>query len=405
MIKLLKIVLLCVLFALPCHAKSYAPLAVYLTWQQQPDTTMTVQWIAPLNEQQDEIQYRKTGDAPWVTELAEAFALPQKVAYALHRVELTHLRPDTLYEFRISSKGKVYKFHTLPSEIRHNIKFIVGGDMYHGPKFLSHMEKICSVSASLDPFFALVGGDIAYSASGDKDKPEDFERWLTWAKTWTKCMVRSDGALIPIIPAIGNHETNGRFEQSPAQAKFFYALFPMPGAQGFNALDFGNYMSLFILDSDHTHRIPGEQTHWLHDALEARKDQSRKFALYHVPAWPSVETGTNQVSQAIRDNWVPHFETYHLTTAFENHCHTYKRSHPLLKNAIDDSGVLYMGDGAWGVRDTRIPKTPKEAWYLARSASVRHFVLVTMEKNKTVFQGIDQWGRVFDEYIKPLHGN
>lgn len=405
MLNFLRLVLLGVLIIFPCEAKiAYSPAAVYLTWQRKPDTTMTVQWITSLNEDRDEIQYRKVGEDSWNIDLAEAMALPQNVAFTLHRIELTHLKQNSLYEFRIGKDGKMFKFHTLPSHLNHSVRFVVGGDMYHGPKFLSHMEKICSESASYDPLFALVGGDIAYSASGSKNKLEDFERWMSWVKAWNKCMVRNDGAIIPIVPAIGNHETNGRFNQSPAQAQFFYAFFPMPGGQGFNVLDFGDYMSLFILDSDHTHRIPGEQTEWLQDALADRKDRPRKFALYHVPAWPSVDTGTDHVSKAIRDNWVPIFEKYNLTTAFENHCHTYKRSHPLLGNAIDESGVLYIGDGAWGVRNTRTPKTPKESWYLARSASIRHFVLVTMEKKRTIYQGIDQWGRVFDEHIK-LVGN
>lgn len=401
MVAKLRLILFCIFVISTCDAKNtYSPTAVYLTWQRKPDTTMTVQWITTLNENQDEIQYRRSGADKWNLDSAPAIKLPQNVAYELHRIELTHLKPNALYEFRIGQNGKIFKFHTLPSHLNQSIRFVVGGDMYHGLKFLSHMEKICQESASYDPFFALVGGDIAYSASSNKNKEEDFQRWLDWVKAWNKCMVRNDGALIPVVPAIGNHETNGRFEQSPEQAKFFYAFFPMPGPKGYNVLDFGDYMSLFILDSSHTHPVAGDQTNWLYSVLEKRRDCPRKFALYHVPAWPSVDTKTDHVSKAIRDNWVPCFEKFNLTTAFENHCHTYKRSHPILGNAIDETGVLYIGDGAWGVSNTRTPKTPKEMWYIARSASIRHFVLVTMEKNRTVYQGIDQWGRVFDEHVK-----
>lgn len=43
----------------------------------------------------------------------------------------------------------------------------------------------------------------------------------------------------------------------------------------------------------------------------------------------------------------PLFEEYELTAAFENHDHTYKRTHRIRDGWWIPRGVLYLGDGAW----------------------------------------------------------
>jgi hypothetical protein len=54
----------------------------------------------------------------------------------------------------------------------------------------------------------------------------------------------------------------------------------MTGYQGNNVLDFGSYLSIILLDSQHTHPIEGAQTHWLFHTLEKRQHIPHKFALY-----------------------------------------------------------------------------------------------------------------------------
>ncbi len=58
----------------------------------------------------------------------------------------------------------------------------------------------------------------------------------------------------------------------------------MPGPQGYNVLDCGNYLSLLLLDSGHTHPVEGAQTDWLKQTLAARQHVSHVFPVYHVPA-------------------------------------------------------------------------------------------------------------------------
>lgn len=171
----------------------------------------------------------------------------------------------------------------------------------------------------------------------------------------------------------------------------------MPGPQGYNVLDFGNYMSIFLLDSAHTHPIEGKQAEWLAKAMEHRKDVSNKFAVYHVPAYPSVRDMNQEYSTKIRNYWVPLFDKFHLTAAFEHHDHDYKRTHPLKDGKVDPAGVIYLGDGAWGVDHPREVQGLSQKWYLAHTLSARHFILMEVRPDHRHASSISSEGTLIDE--------
>lgn len=409
MIYFRRLFLLCfVLAAIACNAANYDPVALYLTWQRNPESTMIIRWLTPPDRQEDLIEYQQENVGEWLTANGYHMPLPQNVPYLMHSVELTHLQPDTNYIFRTGHDGRIFKFQTMPATLNQPIRFVAGGDMYHdGIEFLHATNR---QAASTSPLFALVGGDIAYAADSkasylpswlnrwiDTPTKQDFNRWLAWLIAWKNDMVTPDGRLVPFLPVVGNHDVNGEFEQTPVQAPFFYSLFAMPGQQGYNVLDFSNYMSIILLDSDHSHPIKGDQTNWLANTLKCRQHVPHKFALYHVPAYPSARSYNLKTSQKIRKYWVPYFDRYQLTAAFENHDHTYKRTHPMLNGAISQKGVIYIGDGAWGVESPRTPSKPSKKLYLAQAASKRHFLLVTIEPEKRTVTAVSSDGETFDQ--------
>src|SRR5262249_23749302 len=148
-------------------------------------------------------------------------------------------------------------------------------------------EEMAKMVATKSPRFVLLGGDIAYSVSDKKKRSDDFDRWLSFLKSWTRHMKDAKGCRIPLLPAIGNHEVIGYFGQSPEQAKYYYALFRCPGPQGYKALFFNKYLFIALLDSNHTHPIGGEQSAWLESELKKASGITHRFAIYHVPAYPS----------------------------------------------------------------------------------------------------------------------
>ncbi|MFQ5961908.1 MAG: purple acid phosphatase family protein [Candidatus Methylomirabilales bacterium] len=369
-------------------AKLFDPPAVYLTWQHDPTTTMTVQWHSDAGRD-DFVQYQKLGERVWHTAVGTHHPMPHSDR-VVHVVELTGLEPGTDYRFRFGEKSVAFTFRTMPRDARRPIRFVVGGDTMDPLDFLDEgFEATCRLAAQQEPMFAVIGGDIAY-ANGS---PKRVKRWYRWLAGWKKYMVTSNGRLVPLLVAIGNHEVQGQYNQTPAQAPFFYSLFAMPGPRGYNVLDIGGYMSVVLLDSEHTHPIDGKQTDWLRRTLAGRQEVPHLFAVYHVPAYPSVRKFDNRVSTKVREHWVPVFEEFGVDVVFEHHDHAYKRTHPIRAGTIDAQGVLYLGDGGWGV----LPRKPRERWYLAKTASTQHFILVRIDGRSRSFLAMDGDGQVIDE--------
>ena len=323
----------------------------------------------------------------------------------MHHVELRRLKPDTEYIFTIRSEGQTrggryFKFRTLPRTLPANFRFVTGGDMMHSRKKLDAMNQR---AAQLNPWFAVLGGDLAYA---DANK-NNVAKWDDWLESWMLNSVRrSDGCLIPMVVAIGNHEVAGGTGKKPKDAKYFYSLFPLPAKRSFYVMDIGDYLSLIVLDSDLTERVEGEQTAWLGQALAKRAGKVPLiFPCYHKAAYGTAKPpkGTNDSSkdplaQKIIKNWCPLFERFRVTAVFENDHHTYKRTHRLRANRVDKkNGILYLGDGCWGV-DTRAVPKPGKLWYLAKAASRRHLICVTVQNGKPSYVAYEADGKVIDQH-------
>jgi acid phosphatase type 7 len=390
------------------------PVGILLTWQQDPTTTMTIDWHTPGPVAAPVLQYREDGAGAWRTAAAESHAFPFSDRF-IHRTELSGLRPAAEYEFRFGEGSRVYRFRTMPTTSARPIRFAAGGDIRHTQEM---MEQTNRQVLPYDVDFILWGGDLAY-ADGREDRAY---RWYSFFEAIKNTLVMPDGRVIPIVAAIGNHEVRGGYyhrEDHPGRegfpafsgddasrariAPYFYSLFAMPGPQGYNVLDFGDYMSVVLLDSDHSNPADDEQTRWLESVLAERQHVPHVFPIYHVPAYPSVRPfeGDSAIER-VRAHWVPLFERYGVRVAFENHDHAYKRTPPIRQNSPNANGVVYIGDGAWGVSTREIgsrdPDREGTPWYLERAEAVRHFILATIHGPHQHFLMIDEDGNIFDEY-------
>jgi Phosphodiesterase/alkaline phosphatase D len=380
-----------------------------LTWRRDPSTTMVIDWHrngpdAPASET---LSHRPAGDptAPWrevASEPARDFPYLDRKIY---RVELAGLAPDSRHEFRVGD-GPVRVFATLPNRLERPLRFIVGGDMMHHEKHYSQMNR---TAAALDPAFIVWGGDLAY----ENGRPDEAGRMARFVDIMRDTFVAPDGRVIPVLAGVGNHEVRGYFyygkdrgrENWPATdaarekiAPYFYALWAFPGHPGYAALDIGDYASILMLDTDHTGPIEGVQTEWLVNALKQRADVPHVIPVYHVPAYPSVRDFEGEVSQSVRTHWTPLFDRFGIRVAFENHDHAYKRTHTLRDGRPHPEGVLYIGDGAWGVG----PRNPDPTRpYLVKTAKVNHAVLVEMHPDRLDMRAVRSNGEVIDEFSAP----
>src|SRR5262249_14158768 len=159
-------------------------------------------------------------------------------------------------------------------------------------------------------------------------------------------------------------------------------------------LDFGDYLSLVLLDTGHTSPISGDQADWLEKTLKMRADHPNVFVVNHVPAYPSFRrmarifagAGTGDGN---RRPLVPLFEKYRGPVVPEHHDHTFKRTKPLVDGLAHDNGVLYLGDGSWG--RLRTPHKPEELSYLAASSRDYHLSLHRIQGEERFHLALDEF--------------
>ena len=361
-------------------------LALYLTWYGDPSTTMAIQWHTPLSEESDEIQLHSSS-RDWKKAIGTHLELGDRL---VHKVLLEKLTPDTEYSFRLGDNPAIYKFRTAPKTLNGSLRFCIGGDFYQTPDLF---RKMCRIVSNKDPLFVVLGGDIAYAVNKNpfrlRSTPK--KQWFSFLQEWKEEMISPEGQVIPFLIVPGNHDI------SPDDSELFFALFSFPKKQLYRAIDFGNYLSLLLLDSDIFEPIEGTQTEWLESALRSRSQIPFRFAVYHLSAYPSVYPYAAEIPLKIRTYWCPLFDKYRLPAAFENHNHAYKRTFPIRGNKVDDSGVIYLGDGCWGA----LPRVTKNAWYLEKHERKNNAFLIELTPTSAKIEAVGLQGEIIDSLQIP----
>ncbi|MCZ2344412.1 MAG: metallophosphoesterase family protein [Bacteroidales bacterium] len=386
----------------------FQPDTLFLTWFHDPTTTMAVQWVGALNETADTtisyqaIDTRKlpasaaaSGPAgaqaaePWKTQATTTKPYPL-TDLKVFRAELTGLTPGTDYQFRIGKESPTYRFRTMPAKATNAISFISGGDCGTNAHTIANNIQ----AARQDPLFALIGGDLAY------ENGRSSSTHLKFLRNYAQHMIGRDGRLIPLVACLGNHEVIGGYGTDRLRAPFFFALFDgLYRDTSYTALDFGNYLSLVLLDSGHTTPIGGEQASWLDQTLKARRDHPHVIVANHVPAYPSARSmvgsnGKGGTGAENRKHWVPLFEQYRVPVVLEHHDHTFKRTKTLLGGMEHTNGVLYLGDGSWG--QLRALQPPEKLTVMAATSQDYHLTLHRIQGEERFHLAMDEQGRVMD---------
>jgi hypothetical protein len=378
-----------------------APPAVYLTWQRDPTSTMTVSWYNHATTQ-NQLRCRLPGAASWsvITASTQAFPFTER---HIHTAEITGLAAGTEYEFQVDGYGETFKFRTMPATLSRPVKFGVGGDVGTG----AIADSMTAAISAKDPDFLVIGGDHSY----DDALAENFWMWERYMESWFRHARAPGGRMIPLVVGIGNHEVrygyganHPDFDNSAAwrarYASYYYRTFAFPGsAQPYGVLDFGNYLSLIITDTEHSSPVisgADAQTQWLAGVLDARRAVPHLLPVHHVPAYTSYRSFNEAISQRLRQHWVPLYESRGVQLVFEHHDHTFKRTKPLLGGVEHANGIRYVGDGLWGI-DSRPPDTSRP--YLDVANEKHHVHLVTITASNRTVEAVDTNGAFFGGQI------
>ena len=373
------------------------PRHVYLTWQGDPSTSVTINYHTLEKAVMSEVRYDtqsragQPGDYRW-RNFGAAHAIDGLAdGRLIHVVELTGLKPGGSYYFVAGNEEPGFspemKFRTVP-DTDEAIRFVVGGDM----GISRHARKMVRIAAGRDPLFAAIGGDLAY-ANGRLSRGRKWDRWFD---NWRDSFVSPDGFMVPMILAIGNHEVQDGYGQPPEKAPFYFGYFRQGAGEGraYFSKRIGKRVALYLLDSGHIAPHGGLQAAWLESEMAGDGEVSYRLAIYHVPLYPASRPFEGEYHRLGRAHWLPLFDRYKLTLAFEHHDHVLKRTFPLRAGERNPRGTVYLGDGCFGRSNHKL----RQRQYLAFSRQIRHFWLVEADREPITFEAIDAEGRVVDRY-------
>lgn len=306
-----------------------------------------------------------------------------------HHARVDQLAPGATYQVVFETDGRrspTMHFTTAPDDDR-PIALLFGADSRSGISERQQMNRLMarmvaeSYAAERPPILALAhGGDFVYDGS-------DVALWSQWLDDHEQT-VGADGRLLPIIPARGNHDHSGVFNE----------VFGFPeGDRNYYAVNVGPQVRLVTLNTETS--VAGDQTKWLAAELESARPHNRWLvAQYHRPAFPAVKLPGRALV-----HWVPLFEQFNVDLVCEGDGHNIKRTPPVRANKIDPTGVPYIGEGGLGVGQ-RAPKP--ERWYLkspdAKVGQDHHVQLLQFDRDQLSYRVVLMSGETFDEHAWPV---
>lgn len=388
---------------------------IYLEWVDDPTSTMVINWIAPENSNRT-LSYRPTG-GNWSSVNGAPNTIPGSDLRRF-KVDLDDLQDNTVFQFRVPGDSDTYTFKTAPATAEEPVKFIVGSDVYTDSidpvmkdETRQAFTRVGKLAAEQDPLFVALGGDLAHAGSD----PGSAYLWFEFLELWQETMVTESGRVIPIIITLGNNEVEGSFGASPEDMIFINTLFNFPkeqwSANSFNhygVLDFGSYLSLFMLNTNHSNSIEGAQTNWLTNQLNNRRSVDHIFPVYHVAGWPVHRSFRGIHEDAVRNSWHNLFLENGIRYAFEHHDHIFKKTkgigpcelpidHSDRSCELSETGVIYIGGGSWGSPNAR---EFQKDWHHEIAERVHNVIVIEVTDSYRKVVAINEHGDVVTEEIE-----
>lgn len=285
--------------ATPPTAQRNEPVAItagpYL--QAPNDNSMTIMWLTNRNTD-GWVEYGPPG-GQWQKALSSRDGLIEANA-RIHKVTLSHLKPGTVYEYRVQSRDIIdfgaykvqfgetvssgpYQFRT-PDSGKSEVAFAVFNDLHED--FATPGNLLATAGRACD--FVAFNGDMV-------DSLEDESQVVSMLKAASEAFARQ----VPLIYVRGNHETRGKFARelanyvsSPA-GRYYYSF--DYGPVHFVVLDTGEdkldshwaYSGLVDFDG---YRL--EQAEWLKQEVRSPAFLRARYRVVfaHMP-FPQVAAG------------------------------------------------------------------------------------------------------------------
>lgn len=308
-------------------------------WRDDPSTTINIGW-SQAGGSNAIVYYDTTDHGGNLAAFQYSHGVDRSTSYKGmdHRFSrITGLTPNTAYYFYIEDTdgpSQVFWFKTVPDHSYETLSIVAGGDSRNNR---TPRQKANYMVSRLRPHAVFFGGDMTDGNSNSE--------WQDWLDDW-QLTIGTDGRMIPIIAARGNHE----FSNSDIQD-----IFDTPGGNVYYALSFGgDLLRAYTLNS--MMYAGGAQNTWLDNDLSTHSQSIWKMAQYHLPTRPHVSSKLDNPIQYA--TWAQTFYNHHVNLVVECDAHCVKTTWPVIPDTgpgsdegflrDDYNGTVYTGEGCWG---------------------------------------------------------
>lgn len=332
-------VLLFVFFLFISNLLSAATEKYRIMWREDPSTTICIGW-SQIGGSTATVYYDTTDHGGNLSAFRYSHGVDRSTSHKGmdHRFSrINGLQANTAYYFYIEDvdgPSQVFWFKTAPDNSYETLSIIAGGDSRNNrvPR-----QKANYLVSRMRPHAVFFGGDMTDGNSNSE--------WRDWLDDW-QLTIGSDGRMIPIIAARGNHEQSN---------DDIINIFDTPGPDVYFALNFGgDLLRAYTLNS--MIFAGGSQNSWLDNDLSNNSHFIWTTAQYHLPTRPHVSTKLDNPVQYA--TWAQTFNNHHLTLAIECDAHCVKTTWPIVPDLglqsdegfirDDVNGTVYTGEGCWG---------------------------------------------------------
>ena len=329
------------ILTLACVTAS-TPKHVHLTWQDDPQTSITVSW-------------RTDSSEPSIVEygLDSSYGMVESSNPGeIHHVKLTDLQPDSKYHYRCGSEegwSRDYTFFTGPANLSSEFTFVALGDSRTN---MHTWERVIIAANNENPDFIIHTGDLIDSGESQKQ----WDLWFDRAKSVFPGTV--------LMPSVGNHENN---------AREYFEQFALPDAEQWYSFDYGNAHFVALTTCG---PVTGPQLEWLEDDLSST-NAMWKFLFYHHPMY---SVGSHGPTPWVQDAWGYILDKYQVDFIFNGHDHLYARTLPIYGGEVassTDLGSVHIVTGGAGAPLHGV-EDPGYEW-LVYAQTVNPYVLLTID--------------------------
>ena len=229
--------------------------------------------------------------------------------YYYHAVQLTGLQPSSYYYYKAITNGlesKIYRFKTQPvnGSLEGHFRFLIFGD-HQIPDRDGYERLMLAAKAKVTEKY---GGSIEENINliiNDGDQVDEGNLFQYEKVHFEKSRPLSPN--LPIMTAVGNHETYGSLGLEAYYPHFFYDKLRYkgivsPGSENYYSFQTGRVVYA-VLSSEHTNN---EQVKWIQELMDSVKVDNNVDWLISVAHRPiQAEQYIDDISPYIKDEVIP----------------------------------------------------------------------------------------------------